>query len=81
MEKTSLKVRCQRIGCDATFSEDDNPDGSCRYHDSVTSGQTVLNMSWFFEFLPGFRIPQCVFSSVNTKAEEIHAEVQLSVEC
>ncbi|XP_014514053.1 cysteine and histidine-rich domain-containing protein RAR1 [Vigna radiata var. radiata] len=34
MEKTTLKVRCQRIGCDATFSEDDNPDGSCRYHDS-----------------------------------------------
>ncbi|KOM36043.1 hypothetical protein LR48_Vigan02g219300 [Vigna angularis] len=35
MEKTTLKVRCQRIGCDATFSEDDNPDGSCRYHDSL----------------------------------------------
>ncbi|XP_027938192.1 cysteine and histidine-rich domain-containing protein RAR1 [Vigna unguiculata] len=34
MEKTTLMVRCQRIGCDATFSEDDNPDGSCRYHDS-----------------------------------------------
>ncbi|XP_051123095.1 cysteine and histidine-rich domain-containing protein RAR1 [Andrographis paniculata] len=28
------KVRCQRIGCDAFFSEDDNPDGSCTYHDS-----------------------------------------------
>ncbi|KAG8381448.1 hypothetical protein BUALT_Bualt06G0123000 [Buddleja alternifolia] len=28
------KVRCQRIGCDAMFSEDDNPDGSCTYHDS-----------------------------------------------
>ncbi|KAK4480582.1 hypothetical protein RD792_013660 [Penstemon davidsonii] len=26
------KFRCQRIGCDATFSEDDNPDGSCTYH-------------------------------------------------
>ncbi|KAL0371603.1 UNVERIFIED_CONTAM: Cysteine and histidine-rich domain-containing protein RAR1 [Sesamum calycinum] len=26
------KVRCQRIGCDAMFSEDDNPDGSCTYH-------------------------------------------------
>ncbi|KAI3458246.1 hypothetical protein Pfo_014909 [Paulownia fortunei] len=28
------KVRCQRIGCDAMFSEDDNPDGSCTYHDA-----------------------------------------------
>ncbi|KAL6500893.1 hypothetical protein OROHE_025090 [Orobanche hederae] len=26
------KVPCQRIGCDAVFSEDDNPDGSCTYH-------------------------------------------------
>ncbi|KAI6696226.1 hypothetical protein NL676_016345 [Syzygium grande] len=26
------KVRCQRIGCDAFFSDDDNPEGSCRYH-------------------------------------------------
>ncbi|KAJ8633899.1 hypothetical protein MRB53_027235 [Persea americana] len=28
------KVRCQRIGCDAMFSEDDNPEGSCTYHAS-----------------------------------------------
>ncbi|XP_042036769.1 cysteine and histidine-rich domain-containing protein RAR1 [Salvia splendens] len=28
------KVRCQRIGCDAVFSEDDNPDGSCTFHAS-----------------------------------------------
>lgn len=33
MEKESL-VRCQRVGCDAMFSENDNEDGSCRYHDS-----------------------------------------------
>ncbi|CAM0945715.1 unnamed protein product [Alopecurus aequalis] len=25
-------VRCQRIGCDAMFTDDDNPDGSCHYH-------------------------------------------------
>ncbi|KAK7270547.1 hypothetical protein RIF29_23769 [Crotalaria pallida] len=30
----AAKVRCQRIGCDAMFSDDDNPDGSCQYHDS-----------------------------------------------
>lgn len=30
----AAKVRCQRIGCDAMFTEDDNPEGSCRYHDS-----------------------------------------------
>ncbi|WOL00387.1 hypothetical protein Cni_G09100 [Canna indica] len=27
-------VRCQRIGCDAMFTEEDNVEGSCRYHDS-----------------------------------------------
>ncbi|KAM1500406.1 hypothetical protein PS1_023383 [Malus domestica] len=26
--------QCQRIGCNAMFSEDDNPKGSCQYHDS-----------------------------------------------
>eukprot|EP00262_Sarcandra_glabra_P010432 TRINITY_DN25717_c0_g1_i1.p1 TRINITY_DN25717_c0_g1~~TRINITY_DN25717_c0_g1_i1.p1 ORF type:complete len:222 (+),score=29.66 TRINITY_DN25717_c0_g1_i1:128-793(+) len=33
MEKGG-KVRCQRISCDAMFTEDDNQDDSCRYHDS-----------------------------------------------
>ncbi|KAG0494175.1 hypothetical protein HPP92_005169 [Vanilla planifolia] len=33
MEKGSL-VRCQRIGCEAMFSDDTNSDDSCRYHDS-----------------------------------------------
>ncbi|CAI0547162.1 unnamed protein product [Linum tenue] len=28
------RLRCQRIGCDATFTEEDNPEGSCQYHDS-----------------------------------------------
>ncbi|KAL8095954.1 hypothetical protein AgCh_037072 [Apium graveolens] len=28
------KLRCQRIGCDATFTEDDNPEDSCIYHAS-----------------------------------------------
>ncbi|KAL6619467.1 hypothetical protein ACP70R_034606 [Stipagrostis hirtigluma subsp. patula] len=27
-------VRCQRIGCDAMFTDDNNPEGSCRYHSS-----------------------------------------------
>ncbi|XAR71782.1 hypothetical protein NMG60_11018194 [Bertholletia excelsa] len=34
MEKAG-KVRCQRISCNAMFSEDDNPEGCCTYHDSV----------------------------------------------
>lgn len=34
MENTVVKVRCQRIGCNAMFSDDDNLDGSCQYHDS-----------------------------------------------
>ncbi|KAF2311793.1 hypothetical protein GH714_026748 [Hevea brasiliensis] len=29
-----VRHRCQRIGCNATFTEDDNPEGSCQYHDS-----------------------------------------------
>ncbi|XP_057951531.1 cysteine and histidine-rich domain-containing protein RAR1 [Malania oleifera] len=28
------KLLCQRIGCNAMFTEDDNPEGSCTYHDS-----------------------------------------------
>lgn len=28
------KLQCQRIGCNATFSEDENPEDSCIYHDS-----------------------------------------------
>ncbi|KAD7480398.1 hypothetical protein E3N88_03534 [Mikania micrantha] len=27
-------LRCQRIGCNATFTEDDNPEDSCTYHES-----------------------------------------------
>ncbi|GAB2227760.1 hypothetical protein Droror1_Dr00009587 [Drosera rotundifolia] len=33
-ETVKKKLRCQRIGCDAFFTEDDNPEGSCTYHDS-----------------------------------------------
>ncbi|KAF3320732.1 cysteine and histidine-rich domain-containing protein RAR1 [Carex littledalei] len=33
MEKTGA-VRCQRIGCDAMFTEAENADDSCRYHAS-----------------------------------------------
>ncbi|KAL5570050.1 hypothetical protein UlMin_026625 [Ulmus minor] len=29
-----VRVRCQRIGCNATFTDDDNPEDSCQYHDS-----------------------------------------------
>ncbi|CAK9326048.1 unnamed protein product [Citrullus colocynthis] len=35
MEHQIAGVRCQRIGCNASFTEDDNPEGSCQYHDSV----------------------------------------------
>ncbi|XP_010277444.1 PREDICTED: cysteine and histidine-rich domain-containing protein RAR1 isoform X1 [Nelumbo nucifera] len=33
MEK-GQKLRCQRIGCEAMFTEDDNPEDACRYHPS-----------------------------------------------
>ncbi|GJN21224.1 hypothetical protein PR202_gb08685 [Eleusine coracana subsp. coracana] len=36
-EAAKAPVRCQRIGCDATFTEDNNPEGSCQYHPSVSS--------------------------------------------
>ncbi|CAA6656407.1 unnamed protein product [Spirodela intermedia] len=29
-----VPVRCQRIGCDAMFTDDNNPEGSCQYHPS-----------------------------------------------
>ncbi|KAJ4950083.1 hypothetical protein NE237_026915 [Protea cynaroides] len=32
--ENGVKLRCQRIGCDAMFTEDDNPEGSCTYHDA-----------------------------------------------
>lgn len=35
MEQEVVKLRCHRIGCNATFTEDDNPEGSCQYHDAV----------------------------------------------
>ncbi|KAE8651755.1 cysteine and histidine-rich domain-containing protein RAR1 isoform X2 [Cucumis sativus] len=34
MEHQIVRVPCQRIGCNALFTEDDNPEGSCQYHDS-----------------------------------------------
>ncbi|KAF7813296.1 cysteine and histidine-rich domain-containing protein RAR1 [Senna tora] len=34
MEQQPLKLLCQRIGCNATFTDDHNPDGSCQYHES-----------------------------------------------
>ncbi|KAL1222201.1 Cysteine and histidine-rich domain-containing protein RAR1 [Cardamine amara subsp. amara] len=32
MEAT--KLQCQRIGCNAMFTDDDNPEGSCQFHAS-----------------------------------------------
>lgn len=34
MEQNTGKQRCQRIGCDVFFSDDDNPEDSCTYHAS-----------------------------------------------
>ncbi|KAF3433096.1 hypothetical protein FNV43_RR24198 [Rhamnella rubrinervis] len=34
LRQCSTRVRCQRIGCNAMFSEDDNPEGSCQFHDA-----------------------------------------------
>ncbi|MFQ6632184.1 hypothetical protein Gotur_009779 [Gossypium turneri] len=34
MAEQAVKLRCQRIGCNATFTEDDNPEGSCSFHAS-----------------------------------------------
>ncbi|URD75110.1 Ribosomal protein S11 [Musa troglodytarum] len=34
-------VRCQRIGCDAMFTDEDNAEGSCRYHDSGVGKHTT----------------------------------------
>ena len=31
-KKSGQPVLCQRIGCSAYFTEDNNPEGCCRYH-------------------------------------------------
>ncbi|KAF8052638.1 hypothetical protein N665_1526s0003 [Sinapis alba] len=31
---STTKLQCQRIGCNAMFTGDDNPDGSCQFHAS-----------------------------------------------
>ncbi|RID40707.1 hypothetical protein BRARA_J00736 [Brassica rapa] len=31
---SATKLQCQRIGCNAMFTDDDNPDGSCQFHAS-----------------------------------------------
>ncbi|KAH7557510.1 hypothetical protein JRO89_XS11G0169000 [Xanthoceras sorbifolium] len=33
-QQEAVRVRCQRIGCDAMFTEDENLEGSCTFHDS-----------------------------------------------
>ncbi|KAL0730889.1 hypothetical protein Bca4012_026983 [Brassica carinata] len=33
--RSAAKLQCQRIGCNAMFTEDDNPDGSCQFHASM----------------------------------------------
>ncbi|KAG5558453.1 hypothetical protein RHGRI_008403 [Rhododendron griersonianum] len=43
------RVRCQRIGCDAMFTEDDNPEDSCAYHESVL--YVVLLIEFVFHAL------------------------------
>ncbi|XP_021730203.1 cysteine and histidine-rich domain-containing protein RAR1-like [Chenopodium quinoa] len=34
MSEQAVHLRCQRIGCNATFTLDHNPEGSCVFHDS-----------------------------------------------
>ena len=41
---TAAPVRCQRIGCDAVFTDDDNPEGSCQYHPSVSSSSSSSDL-------------------------------------
>ncbi|CAH8279289.1 unnamed protein product [Arabidopsis lyrata] len=42
------KLQCQRIGCNAMFSDDDNPQGSCQFHASVRLLSPLFNR--FFSF-------------------------------
>uniref|UniRef100_A0A803R3E7 Uncharacterized protein n=1 Tax=Cannabis sativa TaxID=3483 RepID=A0A803R3E7_CANSA len=58
--KGPVRVRCQRIGCDATFSEDDNPEGSCQYHDSVFSLQSIRFLFFFIFSILFHQIISCL---------------------
>ncbi|XP_022867705.1 cysteine and histidine-rich domain-containing protein RAR1-like [Olea europaea var. sylvestris] len=42
------RVRCQRIGCNAMFTVDDNPDGSCTYHDADKFRRHLLQLDYPF---------------------------------
>ncbi|KAI7728117.1 hypothetical protein M8C21_028619 [Ambrosia artemisiifolia] len=49
----SNMLRCQRIGCNATFTEDNNPEDSCTYHESsgVVARKRVMISLYFWKFL------------------------------
>ncbi|KAG7533843.1 hypothetical protein ISN45_Aa08g014410, partial [Arabidopsis thaliana x Arabidopsis arenosa] len=50
------KLQCQRIGCNAMFSDDDNPQGSCQFHASVRLLSPLCNrfFSFFDQVLASF---------------------------
>lgn len=48
-----VSVRCQRIGCDAMFTDDNNPEGSCQYHPSVTYLDSSLQIYLFSVLFSG----------------------------
>ncbi|WJX14639.1 hypothetical protein P8452_04868 [Trifolium repens] len=54
-----VKLRCQRIGCDAMFTEDDNLDGSCQYHDSGVSTSLLIYFFTFYFFWTMFKYHFC----------------------
>ncbi|KAL2630542.1 hypothetical protein R1flu_015228 [Riccia fluitans] len=44
---TVTRQRCQRIGCNAMFTPDDNPEDSCRYHPGIILAKTLrLRKEW-----------------------------------
>ncbi|KAL5211413.1 hypothetical protein ABZP36_022260 [Zizania latifolia] len=62
-------VRCQRIGCDAMFTDDNNPDGSCQYHPSGVSVSSVLDRLLLIchDFSLFLAIPGCTTGKHTTE--------------
>ncbi|OEL12797.1 Cysteine and histidine-rich domain-containing protein RAR1 [Dichanthelium oligosanthes] len=40
--KSAAPARCQRMGCDAMFTDDNNPEGCCQYHPSEVTCRLFL---------------------------------------
>ncbi|GAB4858713.1 Putative methionine--tRNA ligase, cytoplasmic protein rar1 [Ancistrocladus abbreviatus] len=82
MEQQGAKLRCQRIGCNAFFTEDDNPEGSCQYHDAPIFHDGMKEWSCCkkrsYDFSLFLEIPGCKSGKHTTEKPVLMKAVQNS---